>query len=160
VGRLRSGLAGRIPRKALERARKEVSAHRGGLLALAAKAEAGLALHDVLGAADGGRRGGAGVRAAEAREVLLAHEAGSALGGVDRVDAVAGDVHGREHVLGALAPREDAAAVLDVLAEDEAEENVDATEREEEPRGDESKVIDVVREDGRAEAVKNGQSHV
>jgi hypothetical protein len=126
VGRLRSGLAGRIPRKALERARKEVPAHCGGLLALAAKAEAGLALHDVLGAADGGRRGSTGVRAAEAREVLLAHEASSTLGGVDRVDAVAGDVHGREHVLGALAPREDAAAVLDVLAKDEAEEDVDA----------------------------------
>ena len=45
-----------------------------------------------------------------------------------------------------------AAAPLDGLAEDEAEEDVHAAEREEEEGGHERELVHVVGEDGRAEA--------
>ena len=55
-----------------------------------------------------------------------------------------------EYALGLLAPGHDRAAALDALAE-EAQEHVEAAEREEEEGGDEREVVDVVREDRRAD---------
>ena len=55
-----------------------------------------------------------------------------------------------QHALGLLAPGEDGALVLDLLAE-EADEHVQAADGEQEERGDEREVVDVVREDRRAD---------
>lgn len=57
----------------------------------------------------------------------------------------------REHALRLRAPGHDRALLLGLLAEDEAEEHVEAAEREEEEGGDEREVVDVVREHGRAD---------
>ena len=58
-----------------------------------------------------------------------------------------GELARGEHVLRAFAPRKDGATLLRALAEDEAEEHVQAAESEEEEGGDEREVVDVVRED-------------
>lgn len=50
-----------------------------------------------------------------------------------------------------VAPCTDAALLLDALAEDEAEEHVQAADGEDEERGDEGEFVDVVGEDGCAE---------
>lgn len=56
-----------------------------------------------------------------------------------------------QHALGLRAPGHDGALRLGLLAEDEAEEHVEAAEREEEEGRDEREVVDVVREDRRAD---------
>jgi hypothetical protein len=57
---------------------------------------------------------------------------------------------GGEHATLSLAEGGDGAVLFGALAEDEAEEHVDAANGEEEEGGDEGEVVDVVAEDGRA----------
>lgn len=62
------------------------------------------------------------------------------------LDVDAGDVGGQDGFR-VVAPVEDGAFGLGVLAEDEAEEDVETAEGEEEEGGDEGEVVDVVRKD-------------
>lgn len=67
-------------------------------------------------------------------------------GGHGGADVDAADVGG-EGAFGVFAPGGDGALGFGALAEDEADEDVEAAEREEEEGGDEGEVVDVVRED-------------
>lgn len=66
---------------------------------------------------------------------------------------------GGEPVAGVFAPREDRALGFRVFAEDEPEEDVEASERKEEEGGDKREVVDVVREHGCANPVSSRSVH-
>lgn len=72
-------------------------------------------------------------------------------GGGRTFNVDAGDIGGKDG-FGVVAPVEDGALGFGVLAEDEAEEDVETAEGEEEEGGDEGEVIDEMRKDRGAES--------
>jgi hypothetical protein len=153
---------GRVAGDGLERAGNEEALEASSLLALAAEPVPGEVTLLRRGGACGGDRGVVGlvagglVRGAVA-DLLVGVEAGAEerlgrgrAGG--RLDVLG------ENVLARGAEGGDGAVFLGALAEDEADEHVQAADGEEEEGRDEGEVVDVVGEDGRAnEALEHAE---